>query len=387
MIPRRNAVRNFQKALAQPLYGFKIFCRRLCSYLTYIAGKGKSAYPESVTLFLTFRCNLRCRMCGQWGDRGITRKKGSSGSEEELTIEEYRKLLSDLYPFRPNITLFGGEPLLYKECLELVRMIKEKKLHVCLITNGTLLRSYAYKLVQYGLDELNISLDGPEKIHDEIRGAAGMFRKIKEGLDEISQEKKRQGKRRPLINLEFTITSYNLDYMRPMLKVAEELGADSLNFHHLIFIEEDMYKRHERDFFTLFRASSEDWKGFILEGVKDIDIAKLAANIREILSRKYKFSVSVYPNLKDEELKTYYREAAEVPSGYPARCLSPWMVAYIFPDGELRPCLNFNFSPGNIKRESFKAVWNNQRYLSFRGILKQKGIFPVCTRCTELYRY
>lgn len=386
MIPRRNVVRNFRKALAQPGYAFRIFWRRLRSYLTYVLGKGKSAYPESITLFLTSRCNLRCRMCGQWGDKGITKKKIRELGEE-MTIEEYQRLLNDLHSFRPNITLFGGEPLLYKDCLELIRLIKDKKMHACIITNGTLLEPCADKLVQYGLDELNISLDGPEKIHDEIRGIAGMFRKIKMGLDKILQEKERQGKRRPLVNLEFTITRYNLDYMIPMLEVAEELGVESLNFHHLIFIEENMYKRHEQDFFSLFQASSEDWKGFLLEGVKDIDISKLSTNIREILSKRYKFSVNIYPNLKAEELKTYYREAREVPGGYAARCLSPWMVAYIFPNGDLRPCLNFDFSPGNIKKDSFKDIWNNPEYLNFRKVLKKRGIFPVCTRCTELYRY
>ncbi len=30
--------------------------------------------------------------------------------------------------------------------------------------------------------------------------------------------------------------------------------------------------------------------------------------------------------------------------------ISPWLVAYVFPDGEVRPCLNCNYSYGNIER-------------------------------------
>lgn len=385
MIPRRNIIRNFKKALGQPGYAARVFSRRLLAYTSYHLRKGRSAYPEAVTLFLTSRCNLRCRMCGQWGDKGITKQK--AGHQEELSLEEYRRLIDELSTFRPNITLFGGEPLLYKNCAELVRMLKDKKMHVCLITNGTLLEPYASRLVEYGLDELNISLDGPEKIHDEIRGTSGMFQKIRQGLNRITLEKEKQKKRYPLINLEFTITSYNLEAMPGMIKVAEELGADSLNYHHLIFIEKEMYERHERDFFSLFAASSEDWQGFLLEGVKDIDIRKLSRYIQEIMSHKYSFLAAIYPHLTEEELEIYYGQASQMPSGYPARCLSPWIVAYIFPGGEVRPCLNFALSPGNIKRDSFKDIWNNKSYLNFRKVLKKKGIFPVCTRCTELYRY
>lgn len=386
MIPRRNILRNFRKAVFQPGYAFDVFCRRFRSYLGYLFLNGRGVFPESITLFLTSRCNLRCRMCGQWGDKGITKDRHTKGGEE-LTLDEYKVMLDDVSGFMPNITLFGGEPLLYKGCVELIRLCKLRKMHVCLITNGTLLKDYAGKIVRYGLDELNISLDGPEEVHDKIRGVPGMFRKIVMGLNEISNEKQRYKKRRPIVNLEFTITRYNLDYMAEMQKVAGDLNADSLNFHHLIFIEEEMYKRHQKEFYTIFKSSSDAWKGFLLEGIKDIDIDRLSRNIQEITSNRHDFLVNIYPNLTSDELETYYRCPEKVPHGYKARCISPWIVAYIFPNGDVRPCLNFDFSPGNIKKNSFRDIWNNETYIRFRRVLKRKGIFPVCTRCTELYRY
>ncbi|MFH0827643.1 MAG: SPASM domain-containing protein, partial [Candidatus Omnitrophota bacterium] len=83
----------------------------------------------------------------------------------------------------------------------------------------------------------------------------------------------------------------------------------------------------------------------------------------------------------------YYLNSAYLPSAQNSRCLSPWLTAYVFPDGEVRPCLNFSYSFGNIKEEEFISTWNNARAARFRNTLKTNKIFPACVRCTELYRY
>ena len=77
MIPRRNIIRNIQKALFEPAYAIKAFCRRFKSYLAYNFYSGKSTLPESLTLFLTYKCNLHCQMCGQWGEVGSSKKYSS----------------------------------------------------------------------------------------------------------------------------------------------------------------------------------------------------------------------------------------------------------------------------------------------------------------------
>ena len=64
MIPRRNIARALSKAMTQPGYAWRAFRQRLRSYLSYRFGDGRSAPPETVSLFLTYRCNLRCTMCG-----------------------------------------------------------------------------------------------------------------------------------------------------------------------------------------------------------------------------------------------------------------------------------------------------------------------------------
>jgi len=53
----------------------------------------------------------------------------------------------------------------------------------------------------------------------------------------------------------------------------------------------------------------------------------------------------------------------------------------------VRPCLSLNLSVGNIREGSFKEIWNGEEYRRFRRIVKERGFFPVCPKCTEFYRF
>jgi radical SAM protein with 4Fe4S-binding SPASM domain len=384
MIRSRNIARYFYKALRQPGYAVKVLARRIGAYLYYRFGGGRSSMPEAITLFLTHRCNLRCKMCGQWGEGGVTKSKSAQFIREEMTGGQLASIIDDLAPFKPNITLFGGEPLLYAGCTELIKHIKSKGMHCLVITNGFLLEELAEKLVDAGLDELNISLDGNRELHDKIRGMPGLFDKIMAGFMKLYAIKAQKGLKRPLLNLQCTITRYNYEHLEEMLDVASQAHADSLTFHNLIFINKDILEK-QKEIDSLLSCSSGDWDGFDFE--PGIDTNLLYQKMLDITSMKHGFSVDFYPNLSRENLKAYYASPGAVPSGYIGRCLSPWIVAYVFPDGEVRPCLNCTYSFGNAREARFADIWNSQNAVKFRRALKSHKMFPACARCTELYRY
>ncbi|MDD5746963.1 MAG: hypothetical protein PHO30_06865, partial [Candidatus Omnitrophica bacterium] len=60
LIPWKNIQRFFSKLCRQPGYALRVGGKRARAYYAYWRGNGKSALPESLTLFLTHRCNLRC---------------------------------------------------------------------------------------------------------------------------------------------------------------------------------------------------------------------------------------------------------------------------------------------------------------------------------------
>ncbi|NOZ70098.1 MAG: radical SAM protein [Deferribacteres bacterium] len=381
MIPLRNARRFFYKACRQPGYAFRVFLRRTAAFAGYLLRNGRSAYPEAITLFLTHRCNLRCRMCGQWGDSGVTKRRSGRYIREYLPFEELKEVIDGISSFRPNITLFGGEPLLHRDCVEIIRYIHKKNMHCLMITNGSLLEGVAAELVEAGLDELNVSLDGKGALHDEVRGMPGLYGKIINGLRRVRRFRERKNSRTPLINLQCTISGHNYRHLEQMTGAAREAGADSLTFHNLVFMAGDLMAR-QREIDRLLNCSSENWEGFVSDPCIDPDV--LYATIEKIRKGRNGLPVDFYPDFSLDELRRYYREPS---GGCSGRCMSPWMAAYIFPDGELRPCLNLDYSMGNVRKEGFSVLWNNDRAVKFRRILKKNGIFPVCIRCTELYRY
>lgn len=386
MIPLRNIKRYFYKTCKQPAYAFRVLRKRLSAYFSYYFYNGKSSYPEAITLFLTHRCNLRCKMCGQWGEHGVTKKEPQAYVKEELSFDELKAVIDDVAIFKPNITLFGGEPLFYKPVIDLIKSIKKKKMHCLMITNGSLIDSVAEELVNSGLDELNVSLDAGRGLHDEIRGMSGLFGKITTGLEKVNYFKTQKGKKTPLINLQCTITKYNYKNLEQMLDVAKDIQANSLTFHNLIFLGKGLILKQKR-YDGMLGCSSFDWEGFVFD--PEIDVHVLIDKIKEIKKMivQEKFSVDFYPNFTSKGIKEYYETPSFLPSEYPPRCISPWMVAYVFPDGQIRPCLNFDYSYGNVRKGRFTEFWNSQKAIEFRKTLRKNKIFPVCIRCTELYRY
>jgi len=383
MFPLRNLKRFLWKALKQPFYAVSVGGKRAQAGWAYNFGAGKSSPPEAITFFLTRLCNLRCKMCGQWGEAGAARAQEPELLKARLSLEEIRGVIDEVSLFKPNITLFGGEPLLHPEVIKVISYIKDKGLHCLMITNGTLLPELAAGLVEAGLDELNVSLDGPGELHDQIRGLPGAFDKIARGIELVNSAKERLDRDKPLVNIQCTVNRHNYERLEEIIKVAREFKANALTFHNLIFLNQEAIDGQKR-IDGLLDCSSKDWEGFVFD--PGIDPERLYQKLKSILKGKYPFSVDYFPNFSEEAFLSYYR-GDYVPRDYGSRCLSPWACAYIFPDGEVRPCLNSSYSFGNIKNKSFKEIWNSQKALEFRRLLKRHKIFPACVRCTELYRY
>ncbi|RJR21268.1 MAG: radical SAM protein [Nitrospiraceae bacterium] len=383
-IPWRNSRRFLGKIFNQPVYAGKVAAKRSKAYYAYYAGNGEAGLPEAVTLFLTHRCNLRCRMCGQWGDQGVTRNKPAGDRTADMPVEDMKKIIDDIASFRPNITLFGGEPLLHRHAHELIGYIKKKELHCLMITNGSMLSRYGHGLVESGLDELNVSVDGGMELHDEIRGVPGLYSRIMDGLKEVTDLKEKMKTKTPLINLQCTINRHNYRHLEQMVTVAEEIRANSLTFHNLIFLDRDTMEK-QLEFDRMLDCSSLNWEGFVCE--PQVDPEALHAKIKDISRSKPDFPIDMYPNFSKEQLNDYYLNPSYAPSNGQGRCVSPWMTGYIFPDGELRPCLNFDYSFGNVRAESFAEVWNSEKAVRFRSTVRENRMLPACVRCTELYRY
>lgn len=112
-----------------------------------------------VSIQLTCKCNLDCGIC--------FRRLGL----EEADTKNIFNLISKIAEFNVDmIVLSGGEPLLRKDLLDIIKFIKDKGMKVALQSNGILLSNQLDNLVGL-VDVISLSLDGPnEKVNSIFRG-------------------------------------------------------------------------------------------------------------------------------------------------------------------------------------------------------------------------
>ena len=112
---------------------------------------------------VTDRCNLRCCYCMPEGVQDV-------GMKNILTFEEIREIVRTGVSLGiTHIRITGGEPLVRKGCVDLIRGIREIPgvETITMTTNGVLLGNYGKQLKESGVDGVNISLDtlDPEEFY------------------------------------------------------------------------------------------------------------------------------------------------------------------------------------------------------------------------------
>lgn len=112
---------------------------------------------------VTDRCNLRCCYCMPEGVQDV-------GMKNILTFEEIREIVRTGVSLGiTHIRITGGEPLVRKGCVNLIRGIREIPgvETITMTTNGVLLGNYGKQLKEAGVDGVNISLDtlDPEEFY------------------------------------------------------------------------------------------------------------------------------------------------------------------------------------------------------------------------------
>ena len=111
---------------------------------------------DYLRLSVTDLCNYRCRYC--MPAEGVEKRPHG----EILTLEELAEIAAAAVRCGvKKIRLTGGEPLVRRGIVELVRRLRAVPgvEELCLTTNGSLLPGLAKPLRDAGLDRLNISLD------------------------------------------------------------------------------------------------------------------------------------------------------------------------------------------------------------------------------------
>jgi MoaA/NifB/PqqE/SkfB family radical SAM enzyme len=150
-----NQLKNARFGLNLPKGALLNYAKFRLGMLDPVLGNGKT-YPLFISIMVTHRCNLQCSFCIV---RKATLFSADDWKNKELTVERCEKILSlDVAKKAIGIVFTGGEPLLNRNMPELIRMCRERKYLVGIITNGTYLENCANDLIKAGLCEIQLSI-------------------------------------------------------------------------------------------------------------------------------------------------------------------------------------------------------------------------------------
>ena len=356
--------------------------KRVMAHLDYHFRDGYSAPFMQVDMKITNACNLRCKMCAQWGESGWHIGQPSSFAREVVSLDIYKQMVDEIYGFGPWIYIWGGEPFLYPDFLPLVRYMKEKELVVSVVTNGTLLSRYAEDLVETGCDVLMLSIDGGRETHDNIRGIKGAFEKTLAGIRATQAAKMRRGCIKPYIVILATVSKDNAHKLDEVFEVSEEIQADGLVAYYAWFQTEQSCRRYELIMQEKLDTTAVSARGWIWS-YDQIDIDSLVESVKRIKSKRWSFPYLFAPELRYEDIPHYYQEHGNL-FGF-RKCVAPWTTVEITPNGDVATCRDYpDYVVGNIGEDSILDIWNNERYRRFRAVLKEETLLPICSRCCQL---
>ena len=190
------------------------------------------ARPYVVSWNLTYRCNLACEHC--YLDAGGAPQVGTENfaDRSELGTDECFRVIDEIAAFAPECVtiLTGGEPLLRRDILEIVRRAAERGLWVVVGTNGvSITENLATRLAKAGARGLSLSLDALDaERHDRFRNVRGAWRNTVDGAAILN----RVGL--PFI-VQTTAGSHNLGELDAIADFAHDrLGAKVWNLYFLV---------------------------------------------------------------------------------------------------------------------------------------------------------
>ncbi len=302
-------------------------------------------------------CNCKCVMCDIWKD---------NKNLKQLTEADISGLLASLKKFNvQTVVMSGGEALMNQNFFKLCEILQKENIKISLLSTGLLLKKNAEKLLTH-VNDIIVSLDGNEIIHDEIRNVRGAYQLLKEGVRHIHS-----------INPHFKITGrtviHRLNFREwpSIIRSAISIGLNQISFlpadvsshafnrqqvwdqsrqHEILLMQEELPELQEiieqikEEFITLFET------GFIAES---------PAKLQKI----YAHYAAVY-GLNEYSFK---------------KCNAPWVSTVIEADGTVRPCF-FHKPLGNIHSNSLEEILNSEDAINFRKTLNM-NTDSTCVKC------
>lgn len=302
-------------------------------------------YPRIVAWISTLTCNLKCVHCYPTAGKVET---------AELTTEESKACITEFAATGvKSIFMSGGEPLMKKDLLELIKHATDEGIMMFLCTNATLLsEKRGQQLKEAGLKRVFVGFEGtsPETV-DRFSGVKGTLQRKIEGI-------RGSVKAGLLTSIDFVATAYNYHEMDASITLVQKLGVNGFSLKR--FVPAGRGKEHMQALWVepaQYQRVIDTFCNHVLTS----DGMDFAAH-----------EPLVTGHLTELTPKTDYMTTCQV---------GIWCG--ISPTGDVLPCPMMPIAVGNLKEEPLKNIWQNSSVISH---LKDKTLLKgQCGSCELRY--
>jgi len=252
--------------------------------------------------------------------------------------------------FSPSFTITGGEPFLRSDIFKVLEEIKSRGFGLSILSNGVLInREKAKMLSTLGITGVQVSMEGPEEVHESIRGK-GSFSSAIKGVQHLLEAG-------ISVTLNVTLSDINADYFMEMVELSSSIGVQRLGFSRLVPSGRGASLLHTMLKKTKVKKLYETILSLKLDGL-------------EIVTGDPVFSQMLSSNTKD---------SGSVPLG---GCAAGVSGMTILQDGTITPCRRLNVPIGNIRKDSLRELWATSGVL-----LKLRNRNYYSDKCGRCHRW
>ncbi len=290
--------------------------------------------PLSISIEPTTFCNLRCPECPS-GLKKFSRPTGYI--DEDLFKRIVEQLNQNLFSV---ILYFQGEPSLHPNLFDFIKHTNSYNIYTIISTNGNIINDdKAKETVESKLNKIIISIDGTtQEVYSSYR-IGGALDNVVEGTKNLVKWKNTLKSNKPEIHFQFLVTSKNEFQIDGIRILGKQLGVDNIQYKTA-----QLYNYEHGN---------------------------------ELMPKDEKYSRYKKGNDGKYHIKNKLSNS----------CWRMWSSCVITWDGLVVPCCfdkDAKYVMGDLNKESFDKIWNNQKYIDFRkSVLKNRKGIDICKNCTE----
>lgn len=305
--------------------------------------------PLEVEISLTNQCNSKCVHCSNYSRL--------QDSPSFFDVNLLKKVLS-CNPL--EVILTGGEPLLHPNFLDIIRKLKEKKVFITVLSNGTLITEQIINgLIDAGFsdgDVFQISFDAADEKTYCLQRGINLFEKARKGITQLRNANL-------CTELHVVPTKLNINKIYDIVKLAEELQCNYLSGAPLapFFQESKNLECSSEQLFQVSKAVESQVRDYRLKYLGGIEGEKCA---------------------NEKWLETLVKNKTYKSGKKKYLCSAGRNSCYIDERANVYPCV-YLVAPyaklGNLNCNSLFEIWSNEKLNTYRvGIDIEK---TKCENC------